>query len=217
MTTKCRRVDSHVYSSINWPWSWAMINKVRAWEAKILRFTFRPRMKPDETWVGFWEVAAQTLRTSLRKMGLLLLTEKFASKIWTAVIWAVYDGDVPMFYFGVENNRLVEMPSLLEYGGGTPTTYKLEAQNRFHNTGVQCDPQMARWAGEENDRIKLRAQRKPRKEDVIYSLLESMNQAVEKGAEPNGTMPTKKPRELPPLLPPPYLNLIFQRLAEGDP
>ena len=35
MTTKCRRIHSHVYStilngSINWPWSGAMINKVRA-------------------------------------------------------------------------------------------------------------------------------------------------------------------------------------------
>ena len=28
-----------------------MIHKVRAWEAKILRLTFRPRMRPDEAWV----------------------------------------------------------------------------------------------------------------------------------------------------------------------
>ena len=39
MTTKCKRVH-HVYStvrngSINWPWSGAMINKVRAWEGQI--------------------------------------------------------------------------------------------------------------------------------------------------------------------------------------
>ena len=41
-TAKCKRVHSHVYSTVlngssNWPWSGAMINKVRAWEAKILR------------------------------------------------------------------------------------------------------------------------------------------------------------------------------------
>ena len=29
-----------------------MINKVRAWEAQILRLTFRPRMRLDETWVA---------------------------------------------------------------------------------------------------------------------------------------------------------------------
>ena len=58
MTTKCKRVHSHVYStvlkgSIDWPWSGAMINKVRAWESQILCLTFRPRMRPNETWVGF--------------------------------------------------------------------------------------------------------------------------------------------------------------------
>ena len=55
MLTKCWRVLSHVHSlngSINWPWSAAMIDKVRAWQAKILRLTFRPRLKPGETWVG---------------------------------------------------------------------------------------------------------------------------------------------------------------------
>ena len=38
--------------SINWPWSGVMINKVRAWEAKIQRLTFRPRMKPGVTEQG---------------------------------------------------------------------------------------------------------------------------------------------------------------------
>ena len=32
----------------------------------------------------------------LEKMGLPLLTEKIASKIWTTMTWAVYDGDVPI-------------------------------------------------------------------------------------------------------------------------
>ena len=66
----------------------------------------------------------------------------------------------------------------------------------FHNRGVQWDTPMATWAGEGNDWIKLMAQRKPRKEDVIRSLLESMKQAVD---EPHGTRPTKKPREVLPL------------------
>ena len=32
-------------------------------------------------------------------MGLPLLTEKIASKIGTAMMWAVYDGDVPFMYW----------------------------------------------------------------------------------------------------------------------
>ena len=43
------------------------------------------------------------------------------------------------------------------------------------------------------------AQRQPRKEYVIHSLLASMRQAVEKKTESTGTRPAKKPRELPPL------------------
>ena len=55
---KCKRVHSHVCSTvlngtINWPWSGAMITKVRAWESQILRLTFRPRRMVDETWVTF--------------------------------------------------------------------------------------------------------------------------------------------------------------------
>ena len=59
---------------------------------------------------------------------------------------------------------------------------------------------MARWGGEENDWIKLVAQRQPRKEDVIHSLLASMRQAVEKKTKANESRPTKKRRELPPLV-----------------
>ena len=50
--------------SINWPWSGAMINKVRAWETKIQRLTFRRRMKPDETWVGYRTRTAKFQRKS---------------------------------------------------------------------------------------------------------------------------------------------------------
>ena len=65
MLTRCRRVLSHVYStvrkgSINWPWSAAMIEKVRARDAKILRYTLRPRMKPKEIWAGYRKRTAQS-------------------------------------------------------------------------------------------------------------------------------------------------------------
>ena len=46
-----------------------MINKVRAWEAKILRLTFRARMMLDETWVGY------RMRTSTSRYDKGLLEE----------------------------------------------------------------------------------------------------------------------------------------------
>ena len=92
MTTKCKRVHSHVNStvlngSMNWLWSGAMINKARAWEGQILRLIFRPRTRPDETWVGCKIRTSRFLRNSCRKMGLPLLAEKIASKIWTTMTW----------------------------------------------------------------------------------------------------------------------------------
>ena len=56
---------------------------------------------------------------------------------------------------------------------------------------------MARWAGEGKDWIQLMTQTQPRKEDVIRNLLESMKQPVDKKKESKGSMPTKKPRDLP--------------------
>ena len=54
----------------------------------------------------------------------------------------------------------------------------------------------------------LLAQKKPPKEDVIRSLLEFVKQAVEKKAEPNGSRPIKKPRDMPPF--------IFHSLESGQ-
>ena len=45
-----------------------MLDKVRAWEAKMLRPTIRPRMNPDETWVGHTKRIAQpTVANELEK------------------------------------------------------------------------------------------------------------------------------------------------------
>ena len=48
-----------------------------------------------------------------------------------------------------------------------------------------------------NDGIKLLAQQQFRKEDVNYSLLASMREAVEKKTKANETRLAKKPMELP--------------------
>ena len=97
---KCERVHSCVHSTalngINWPWIAAMITKMRAWESQILRLTFRPHRMVDETWVTHKIRTSRFVGTCWKKMGLPLLTEKIASKFWTTVMWAVYDGDVPI-------------------------------------------------------------------------------------------------------------------------
>ena len=60
MVTKCKRVHSHVHctvlnGSINSSWSVAMIDKVRAWEAKILCFTFTKTLG----WVPLYKKCGQ--------------------------------------------------------------------------------------------------------------------------------------------------------------
>ena len=107
MTTTCKRVHSHVYStvlhgSINWPWSGAMINKVRPWESQILRLTFRPRRMPDDTWVIYKIRTSRFMSFCWRKMGLPLLTEKIANNIWTTMTWAAYDGTFQLCWLVVQ-------------------------------------------------------------------------------------------------------------------
>ena len=182
MTTKCKRVHSHVYStvlngSINWPWSGAVINKVRAWESQILRLTFRPRKMPDESWVTNKIRTSRFVRICWRKMGLPLLSHKIADKIWTTMTCAVFDGDVPV---------MLALRSLL----GLRTTAWWRSRSSWGMAWdsndvqrwkhkVQWDTPMARWAGEANDWIELMTQTRPQKEDVIWNLLESMKQPVD--------------------------------------
>ena len=99
---------------------------------------------------------------------------------------------------------------LLGYGEGPCNVQRCKHKVGFHNRGAQWDTPMARWAGKGNDWIKFMAQRKPRMEDEIRSMLEFMKEAVEKKTEPNGTRPTKKPRDLP--LPP----LELEKLEAGE-
>ena len=59
---------------------------------------------------------------------------------------------------------------------------------------------MSRWAGEGKDWIQLMVQGPHRKEDVTFSLLASMRQATEKRTEKGGGVPTKRPKDLAPLV-----------------
>ena len=110
---------------------------------------------------------------------------------------AVFDGDVPV---------MLALRSLL----GLRTTAWWRSRSSWcmawdpndvqrWKHKVQWDTPMARWAGEANDWIELMTQTRPQKEDVIRNLLESMKQPVDKKKESKGFVPTKKPRNLPPL------------------
>ena len=87
---------------------------------------------------------------------------------------------------------MVEKSVLLGYDVGPLQCPEMEAQS-------WVPQQRGRWAGEVKDWIQLMTQAHPRKEDDIRNLLESMKQPVDKRKESKGSVPTKKPRDLPPL------------------
>ena len=154
MMIKCKRVHSHVYStvlngSINWPWSGAVIHKVRAWESQILRLTLRPHRMPDETWVTHKIRTSRFMRVCWREMGLPLLTEKIANKIWTTMTWAVYEGDVPIMLAlrSILGWRTTAWWRSRSCWGMTCDPYNVQRWKQnvgFHNRGVQWDTPMAR-------------------------------------------------------------------------
>ena len=149
MTTKCKRVHSHVFStvlngSINWPWSGAVINKVRAWESQILRFTFRPRRMPDESWVTYKIRTSRFMRICWRKVGLPLLSHNVADKIWTTMTWAVFDGGVPVMLalrslLGLRTTAWWRSRSSWGMAWDPNDVQRWKHKVGFHNRGVQWD------------------------------------------------------------------------------
>ena len=87
-----------------------MLDKVRAWRAIILRLTFRARMYAGESWVGYRERTAYSLRIKWRKMGLPTMAEEVGDKIWATRNWAIHDGDVPLHvdHYMVAEQKCVE-------------------------------------------------------------------------------------------------------------
>ena len=83
-----------------------------------------------KTWVGYKTRTSRFMRVCWRKIGLPLLTEKIANKIWTTMTWAVSGGDVPFMLALRENDCMVEKSVLLGYDrdgssklGSTPEVY----------------------------------------------------------------------------------------------
>ena len=129
--------------------------------------------------------------------------------------WAVYDGDVPIMLalrsiLGVENDRLVEKPSLVVNGVGPLPRTEVEAQSwvsQQSSTVGHTDGEMG-WRGKRLDKAHGN---KHRREDVVRSLLESMKQAVER--KQNTTGPGRQRNQGTCL----SLNLEHQKLGSGRP
>ena len=75
-------------------------------------------------------------------MGLPLLTEKIANKIWTTTTWALYDGDVPIMLAVRSSCRLVAKPSLVEYGVGPNNVQGWKHNLGFLKTEEHTDGEM---------------------------------------------------------------------------
>ena len=121
------------------------------------------------------------MRVCWRKMVPPLLSEKIAYKIWTTMRWAVYDGDVPIMLalrslLGWRTTAWWRSRSSWCMAWDPNSVQRWKHKVGFHNRGVQWDTPMARWVGEGKDWIELMTQTRPRKEDAIRNLLESMKQ-----------------------------------------
>ena len=57
-------------------------------ESKMLRLTFRPRMKAGEDWVEYRKKTSWEMRAKWRKMKFPTMAEKNAEKVWKTMVWA---------------------------------------------------------------------------------------------------------------------------------
>ena len=99
MKTKCRRVLGHVFSAaLNGSGRGTTLCWIRCVHGrpKSCVLPFRARMYAGESWVGYRQRTALSLRITWRKMGLPTMAEKVVDNIGTTMNWAVYDGEVPV-------------------------------------------------------------------------------------------------------------------------
>ena len=81
LMTECHWVVSHVFStaldgSVHWPWSVARMTRVRHWETKTLRLTFRPKMRAREGWVDCRKTSSRAIRAQRRNLDLSTMAER---------------------------------------------------------------------------------------------------------------------------------------------
>ena len=192
------RVVSHVFStalhgSVNWLWSAARTTNIHNRESKILRQTFRPRMRTGEDWVEYRKRSSRARRTKWRKLNLPTMAERNAEHLWKAISWAAYDGDVPgglRSTLGWRTATWWRNRSAWRMDPAINTRWKPKFWVSQQRSGV--DTPLTRWAGEENDWVRRMVRHPPRKGDVTVALMKMLRQPEKKP----WSIGTKKSRDL---------------------
>ena len=165
LLTKCRRIISHVFStavngSLNWNWTAETSRIVRQWETKILRLTLRPKMLLDEDWVAYRRRTVKVMKQKWKKMGLTLLPDLCAERLWKSMSWVNYNGKVPILKAlrAVIGWRTAEWWRNRSAKGMSEDPGNVTGWRHkwgFHNRGITRDTPMTRWAGVDNDWMRL--------------------------------------------------------------
>ena len=159
--------------------------RVRRWESKILRLTLRPRMKASEEWVEYRKRTSWEMRAKWRKMRLPTMVDKNVEKVWKAVAWANYDGDVPV----VKALRSIlrwrtttwwRKRSAWSMRVGPMNVSRWKHQWRFPQQRRALGYSMAKWAGEGKDWAQEMTMHPPRKDEVIKAFLKMTRRPTER-------------------------------------
>ena len=154
-------VVGHVFGtaltgSVNWPWSGERVMRVKRWETKVLRVTFRPRTKAGEEWVEDRKRNSKEVKAKWRKMQLPTRAVKIAEKVWKTMAWASCDGDVlvmnaPRSTLRWQMSTWWRNRSAWCMRADPINVSRWKHKWCFHNVGVVWDTPMARWAGDGRD------------------------------------------------------------------
>ena len=98
-----------------------MLDKVRAWEAQILRLTLPAQMHTGESWVNYRKRLGYQSRNKWKKMGLPLFVEKIVDKIWmtmNCLRWSGSGHAGTTLDPGMENHFMVAEQERVEHDEG---------------------------------------------------------------------------------------------------
>ena len=186
-----------------------------------MRLTLRPKMLPGGKWVAYKASTVREMRSRWKEMGLALLADLCAEKLWKSMSWVGYDGTVPVMkalrtvieWRTTEWWRTRSTKSMSE-DPANATCWKHKWG--FHNRDVTWDTPMAPWAGQKNDWIQLWRVGSPKKIDVIPLQLKMIH-LTSLLMKKEGGIPFKKARDVDPLIiDPPGTTEGIQLVIRGD-
>ena len=131
---KCDRVFSHLFStaldgSVKRPWKYKKrVLRVKRWESKILRLTFRPRMKAGEDRVEYRKRTSWEMKAKWRKMNYRRWPRRTLRRCGRPWSGPISDGDVSV---------MKALRSILGHACAPYERFKVETSVRgYHNRGV---------------------------------------------------------------------------------